>query len=42
MMRHLFSIRAMLRQTGWLPFAGSMDARGGVGTVRDSTGGDRT
>ena len=40
MMPHLFSIRATLRQAGWVPFAGSMDARSGAGAVRDSTGGD--
>lgn len=39
-MRHSYCIRATLRQTGWLPFVGSMDARDG--TVRNSTGKDLT
>ena len=40
MMRHTYSIRAMLRQTGWLPFAGSVTARTGV--VEDWLCSDRT
>lgn len=40
MMRQTYSIRAMLRQTGWLPFAGSGAARDGV--VGDWLRSDRT
>jgi hypothetical protein len=40
MKRHTYVIRALLRQTGWLPFAGATDAR--AGALRHSIGGDRT
>jgi hypothetical protein len=39
MMRHTYTIRATLRQAGWLPFVGSRDARTGV--AWDLVGGDR-
>ena len=40
MMRHSITPREVLRQTGWLLFAGSTDARRAA--VRDPIGGDRT
>jgi hypothetical protein len=40
MMRPSYTIRALLRQTGLLPFAGVMDARKGAGG--DCLDSDRT